>query len=126
MPGFRNTIRAVLRRAASEGRAAGGVMLTVRPGPGGTALPDEALLQRLVAETGIVRAQLWHSASLATPATREAQMRGNADQGVAWALAVEAATEEDLPAARRLLDAALPEPGRVATYQFLCGLDAPA
>jgi hypothetical protein len=126
MPGFRNTTRAVLRRDQCVGRAEGGVMLTVRPGSGGTATPDAALLQRLAAETGIVRVQLWQDAAFATPATREAQMRGNADQGVAWALTVEAAADEDLPAARRLLDAALPEPGRVATYQFLCGLDAPA
>lgn len=126
MPGFRNTTRAVLRGAASEGRAAGGVMLTVRSAATDAAMPDAPLLRRLAAEKGIVRAQLWQSAALATPATREAQMRGNADQGVAWALSVEAAAEEDLPAARRLLDAALAEPGETATYRFLCGLDAPA
>jgi hypothetical protein len=124
MPGFRNTTRAVLRRALCVGRAAGGVMLTVRPGPGGQAVPEAALLQRLAAGAGIVRVQLRRSASLASPATREGYLRGNVDQSVAWALAVEAAADEDLPAARRLLDAALPEPGEAATYRFLSGLDA--
>ena len=126
MPGFRNTTRAVLRRAASVGRAAGGVMLTLRPEPGNAATPDAALLQRLAAERGIVRAQLWQNAALDAPATREAQMRGGADQGIAWALTVEAAAVEDLPAAQRRLEAAGAAAGAIAIYQFLCGLDAPA
>jgi hypothetical protein len=123
MPGFRNTTRAVFRPVARVGSATGAVMLTVRLGPGGKDRLTSALLSALGREPGIVRAQLWQGAEVAAPATREAALRGSADQGADWAVTVEATDSDALAAATIHLGAAAAQ-GSVATYGFLCGLGA--
>jgi hypothetical protein len=122
MPGFRNTTRATFRLLRRIGGACGGVMLTLRldAAEGGSLA---ALLPALCAAPGILRAQLWESAQLPSPNTRETALRGAADKSAAWAIAVEAATVEQLAAAAPLLRP-LSDRGEIATYQFLCGLPA--
>jgi len=124
MPGFRNTTRAIFRPVTRLGQASGGAILTLRlPAAAARALPAE-LLPQLAVERGIMRVQLWQGAEIATPASREAALRGAADRAAEWAITIEAQTAEDLETATRHLPS-LTIGATKASYQFLCGMDAP-
>lgn len=126
MPGFRNTTRAVFRAASVLGRMSGALMLTLRAGPDAKKAPGSALLADLAAQPGIFRVQLWQEAAVRARATREAALRGGADQRAPWALTVEAAAAEDLDAADARLRDAAAGPAAVARYRLLCSLCAPS
>jgi hypothetical protein len=134
MKGFRNTTRASFARALTVGRISGAVWLTVRLAPRGEqsaaleAHLKDGLLPALQACPGITRAQYWREHKVAAPATLEAALRGNADEGAGGALVVEAMTAEALAAADHGVIAASPlarwlkAPPVAATYTLLCSL----
>lgn len=125
MPGFRNTTRAIFRPVTRLGQAGGGAILTLRlAAAAARALPAE-LLPQLAAERGITRVQFWQAAEIATPATREAALRGAADRAAEWTIIVEAQTAEELEAATRGLPS-LTIGATQASYQLLCSMDAAA
>jgi hypothetical protein len=113
LPTFRNMTRTVCRIAARAGRGEGGVVLTARlAGEAVDPRPLEALPGRLVAERGIVGAELWLAdrARSSVP-TREKELRADADH-VVDAVAVLHGTREDaLRRALAAMDAAAAEAG---------------
>jgi hypothetical protein len=137
MPGFRNTTRAVFRIGASIGHAAGSATLTMRLAPRAeqraelTEYLRRTCLPALHARPGVVRAQLWVAEPVAPPSTREAALRGGADQASDWAVIVEGTTPADLIRVRDEFTAATSPFLRsaaaapiIALYGLLCSLDA--
>lgn len=96
MPHYRDTTRAVFRRAAACGEADGGYLVTLRFIDGTVADPERwladvhALLPALVTDRGVLRAEVWHAdREASTLHSEEKRLRPGADVVVAQALLIE-------------------------------------
>lgn len=93
MPSFRNMIRTVLRVRARRGEGRGGVVGTVRlaPEPGADRKLEtwisRTLVDELMQQPGIIRAEFWQAEDVATPGeTEESRMRDGDDSTADWVI----------------------------------------
>lgn len=137
MPGFRNTTRAIFHPSDVLGAACGAAALSFRftPIAAERARLDAWLrttfMPALHSRPGIVRVQLWRAASVKTPPTREAMLRGSGDATVDTALLIEATIltaldgldDQALASESPLIRLTTAAPAGVR-HQLLCGVTA--
>lgn len=110
---FRNLSRTICEVEARSGRLRGAWAVTRQLGAGDTAPDPEAL----VAEPGVVRAEVWRAADLDAPAENaESRLRGG-DTRIEGCVFVETLRESDANRIAGML-------GEARVWQFLCELEA--
>lgn len=121
--GFVNMNRTVCRRAARFGSLWGAVCVTARfdrPLDPGRVSP---LIERMAAEEGIARGELWLSAEQSgSEAAVEERLRGG-DRKITGCIMVDALREADAERARAALSREFGSAAEIGVYRLLCELE---
>jgi hypothetical protein len=119
--GFVNMNRTVCRRAARFGSLWGAVCVTARfdrPPDSGRVSP---LLERLAAEEGVARCELWSAEDTGGAIATEERLRGG-DRKIAGCIMVDALRDADAERARATLSRAFGGAAEIGVYRLLCEL----
>jgi hypothetical protein len=119
--GFVNMNRTVCRRAARFGRLWGAVCVTARFDRPLGASRMAPLLERLAAEEGIARCELWSAEDTGGAIATEERLRGG-DRKIAACILVDALREADAERARAALASEFGAAAAIGVYRFLCEL----
>lgn len=117
--GFANMNRTVCRRAARFGRLWGAMSVTARFDRPVEAGRVSALLERMAAEDGIARCELWSAQEGGGEAAAEERLRGG-DRKIAACILVDALREADAERARAALQREFGDAAEIGVYRFLC------
>lgn len=117
--GFANMVRTVCRRAARSGRLRGAFSVTARLGRPVESGPAKALLDRLAAEDGVARCELWTAEEGGAPVAAEERLRGG-DRKIVACIVVDALREADAARVHATLSREFGGAAEIGTYRFLC------
>ena len=119
--GFVNMNRTVCRRAACFGTLWGAVAVTARFGRPPALDTAAPLLERMAAEEGIARCELWLAAESGGEAAVEERLRGG-DRKIAACIMVDALREADATRTRAALAREFASTAEIGVYRLLCEL----
>jgi hypothetical protein len=117
--GFVNMNRTICRRTTRFGGLWGAVCVTARFDRPIEARQTAPLIERMAAEDGIARCELWSAQESGGEAAAEERLRGG-DRKIAACILVDALREADADRARAALQREFGDAAEIGVYRFLC------